>query len=140
MLFHLGHDGGLIPADDDARALTANANVGDTIDLGKRPAGRDSAFRRFVFAMLHRLAPYGPTGSALSGTKPNLRAYLAIVTGWITLVRRNGTPIIVPVSLADMNADEFEAFWADARVFITTELLPPVGEDPVADDLRASLK
>jgi len=136
MRFSAAKHGALLPADAEAKAFVEKLDVGAAVELST--AAPQSSFRRFVYAMLRRLEPFAPRDPL--GRPANVRAYLTILTGWVTLIRRNGTPTIVPISLSDMTAAQFEAFWHEARLAILDQVLPPRGQNREADALRAELE
>lgn len=129
MRFVIARHGMLVPDDEASVKYLAARGPGEVVNL--RAAVEQSRLRRFVFAMLRDLAPLAP--------RCNLRAYLAMRTGYGEIVGHNHPPIIVPQSVSDMSEAEFEAFWEDARAYILTSLLPVPGQNPDADALRETL-
>jgi len=128
----------LIPEGLEAREQLAKLAIGEVVQVEIiRPRSRKANAR--VHFTLERLA------AAMGVSVRACRGWLMVKTGFADVVRwprtPNGQAVVVPHTITDMSALEFEMFWDDASGVIVTEvlpLLPPVVAVEIGRGLHGS--
>jgi hypothetical protein len=118
--------GVLLPDGDEARQQLAKLTAGEVVGVEiTRP--RDPKFNSFVHLTIER------TAAAMGVTVRACRGWLLIRTGRATVVQWASATTVVPDTVGDMNAVEFEAFWEDASALIARDVLPYLTADDASD-------
>lgn len=127
----------LIPEGLEAREQLAKLAIGEEVQVEIiRPRSRKANAR--VHFTIERLA------AAMRISARACRGWLMIKTGFADAVRwppGKGPIVLVPHTVTDMSALEFEMFWDDASGVIVTEvlpLLPPVTAVEIGRGLHGS--
>lgn len=125
-------NGVLVPKGLEACEQLAALAIGEQVAVEiTRP--RSPKFNAMVHLTLERVA------AAMGVTVRACRAWLLVNTGRDSIVQWwSGETVIVPHSIGDMNAIEFEAFWADASAVIRADVLPYLDAGD-ADDIARRL-
>lgn len=111
--------GGLSPANDEARAVLAKLVVGERVAAEVyRP--RDNKFASRVHFVFERIA------QSQGMSVRNVRGWIAALTGRADVVTINGRTVMVPWGTGprDMSNAELHGFWDDAREVIARHIVP----------------
>lgn len=138
---YLVGDGELIPKGADAAAqfATLDAQEEVTVEITRPRQSAQIKFRAHVHLTLERVAAAMSRCSGNIWSVRALRGWLCIRTGRVDVLSWPPKTMVIPHSIADMNAVEFEAFWEDACQVIIDAVLPVLLATDEADDIRSRL-
>lgn len=117
VIFSVGKNA-LLPSDQRATALLATLQIGELLDVDVLRE-RESAFRRFVFAAINRVA------KAADIEPQQLRVQFMVESGrYHHVTMPTGATLLVVASMKRQAMDdkELREFWVDARELITAML------------------
>ena len=125
---------GLSPDDDAARDVLRKVKVGDVVRVEVRRPRNLSAHRRF-FALVNLVY----TNSEKFPSPDVARRVLTCRAGHALpyIIESTGEVLLIPesISFANMDQDEFDAFWQRVVKVVCDEILPGVTEPEIEEEI-----